>query len=358
MAVKIDELSLLANPQLTGLVPVVVGGATRKTTLQDILGAVTGGTVTSLNFSGNLAANPNPITTSGDIYFNLPGMILPYAGTSAPSGWVFCNGQELNRVGNAALFGVIQTTYGSGNGTTTFNVPDLRGRIPFGKANSSTETNKLSGQAISPNIYTLGATGGYESHTLTTEQTSVRGHSHNGATKKAVYGRSNEAADWNCPPPMGSYCGNNMSGNIVEGVYTVGNLNGYPTCHFELTARTLDSDTNPYVQALLEESPWKRSQTITWTQAFGDLTFPVSPISLSTPTASSNLSVGLRVNSGSAYISSNTLYITGPGWIVLEAFQDGNSTFLPVVLAKSFYVTSAPHNNMPPCQVVNYIIKT
>ena len=61
------------------------------------------------------------------------GSILQYAGGAAPTGWLLCRGQEVSRTGTyAALFGVVGTAYGVGDGSTTFNLPDLQGRIPVG----------------------------------------------------------------------------------------------------------------------------------------------------------------------------------------------------------------------------------
>jgi microcystin-dependent protein len=61
------------------------------------------------------------------------GGFIPFAGTVAPSGWLMCYGQSVSRSSYAALFSVIGTSYGSGDGSTTFNVPDLRGRTTAGK---------------------------------------------------------------------------------------------------------------------------------------------------------------------------------------------------------------------------------
>jgi microcystin-dependent protein len=64
--------------------------------------------------------------------FYYSGMILMYAGTTAPAGFFICNGQLINRTTYAALFAVIGTYYGVGDGMTTFAVPDLRGRVAAG----------------------------------------------------------------------------------------------------------------------------------------------------------------------------------------------------------------------------------
>lgn len=67
------------------------------------------------------------------IQANVPtGTVMPFAGASAPSGYLLCNGAAVNRTAYAALFSVIGTSYGSGDGSTTFNVPDLRETTPVG----------------------------------------------------------------------------------------------------------------------------------------------------------------------------------------------------------------------------------
>lgn len=55
------------------------------------------------------------------------GAMIPYAGASAPAGYLLCNGSAVSRTTYAALFAVIGTTYGSGDGSTTFNVPNAKG---------------------------------------------------------------------------------------------------------------------------------------------------------------------------------------------------------------------------------------
>jgi len=60
------------------------------------------------------------------------GTVLPYAGAAAPAGWLLCDGREVSRTQYARLFEVIGTTFGAGNGSTTFNLPDFRGRLPMG----------------------------------------------------------------------------------------------------------------------------------------------------------------------------------------------------------------------------------
>lgn len=61
-----------------------------------------------------------------------PGVPAMYGGASAPSGWLFCDGAAVSRTTYAALFAAIGTTFGAGDGLTTFNLPDFRGRSPLG----------------------------------------------------------------------------------------------------------------------------------------------------------------------------------------------------------------------------------
>lgn len=82
------------------------------------------------------------------------GTIAPYAGTTSPSGWLICDGSAVSRSTYALLFSITGTTYGAGDGSSTFNLPDLRGRTTFG----------LTGSAP---FASLGATGGSLSQTPT-----------------------------------------------------------------------------------------------------------------------------------------------------------------------------------------------
>ena len=97
------------------------------------------------------------------------GSVIPFAGATAPVGWLLCFGQNVSRVTYASLFAVIGTQYGSGDGATTFGIPDLRGRAPFGKddmGGSAANRITLGVSLIQGN--TLGAAGGSEhaqSHT-------------------------------------------------------------------------------------------------------------------------------------------------------------------------------------------------
>lgn len=114
--------------------------------------------------------------------FTIPSSIpvgagLEYWGATAPSQWVFAYGQALNRTTYSVLFGIYGTTYGVGDGSTTFNIPDKRGRASFGKDNmGGTSADRLTGLSGGIDGDTLGATGGEQSHVLTAGEAPVMGY--------------------------------------------------------------------------------------------------------------------------------------------------------------------------------------
>jgi len=105
------------------------------------------------------------------------GTVTAFAGSSAPTGYLLCYGQQVSRTTESALFAVIGTTYGVGDGSTTFNLPDLRGRVIGGQDDmGGTSANRLTGFSGGLNGDVLGETGGSERHTLTESQIPAHDH--------------------------------------------------------------------------------------------------------------------------------------------------------------------------------------
>ena len=88
------------------------------------------------------------------------GEIYMYAGSTAPAGFIICDGSSISRTTYSELFDVIGTTYGTGDGSTTFNLPDLSGRVIIG---------------VSSN-YSIGNVGGEEAHSLTVNEMPSHAH--------------------------------------------------------------------------------------------------------------------------------------------------------------------------------------
>jgi len=112
------------------------------------------------------------------------GSLMPYAGTAAPGNWLMCSGQTVSRSTYVDLFNVVSTTFGAGDGSTTFNVPDMRGRFPLGIDNmdgvsadrvTDSQADSLGGFA---GVETVGLTAGQmpaHTHSLGTVQGSEGG---------------------------------------------------------------------------------------------------------------------------------------------------------------------------------------
>jgi len=136
----------------------------------------------AINISGN-GTSGQAVVSDGDGSFSYEsnivpsGALMPYAGTSAPTGFLLCDGSAVSRTTYATLFSAISTTYGSGDGSSTFNLPDLRGRVVAGQDDmGGASANRLTDQTGGLNGDTLGDTGGSETHTLTTAQ--LASHTH------------------------------------------------------------------------------------------------------------------------------------------------------------------------------------
>lgn len=164
----------LTNKTLTA--PAITSGTGKSTAM--IVGNIAGGTGGSIPYQSAadttvLLANGTAgqvLTSAGTTLApswatatSVPaGSLFPFAAATAPSGYLLCDGSAVSRATYATLFGVVGTTYGVGDGSTTFNLPDLQGRVAVGK-NSGTFT-------------TIGASGGEETHVLTIPELAAHTH--------------------------------------------------------------------------------------------------------------------------------------------------------------------------------------
>jgi microcystin-dependent protein len=191
-----DSLSHL-NGQMVAFTPHTTNGAT-VTLNVDGLGAKPLRSAPSVELPAGVLVQGTPycaLYNSSDAAFYLHGFFTnPYSipvgasidfwGSSAPnSSFVLAYGQAISRTTYSTLFAMFSTTYGSGDGSTTFNVPDLRGRVIAGKDDMGGSAASRIGSVVTDNGTitgaTLGSVGGSSTHTLTTAEMPTHSHTVN-----------------------------------------------------------------------------------------------------------------------------------------------------------------------------------
>ena len=101
------------------------------------------------------------------------GIIEMYGGSIAPTGYLICDGSAVSRTIYSDLFAAIGTNYGDGDGSTTFNLPNLKGKVPVGLDSNDTDFD------------TLGKAGGKKEHKLTIEEMPIHRHNIQGGNNTA-----------------------------------------------------------------------------------------------------------------------------------------------------------------------------
>jgi microcystin-dependent protein len=173
------------------------------------------------------------------------GCVMPYAGASAPAGWLLCAGQAVSRIDYGALFAVVGTTYGSGDGSTTFNLPDLRGRVIAGEDDmGGTAANRLTSAGSGINGLALGAAGGAQTMTISSSNLPVHQHSINhdhGSFNATSGGMSANASHshsqvFNGAPTGGALDGTKIAyGTIVDNAWRNVSISSTNTDHTHTT---------------------------------------------------------------------------------------------------------------------------
>lgn len=153
------------------------------------------------------------------------GIMWEFAGASIPSGWLFCDGSLISRTTYSALFTAIGETYGAGDSTTTFNIPDCRGRLRVGRDNmGGSAASRVTSTSMTPDGVTLGAVGGEEQHALTPSE--LAHHTHTITGNWSLSAGNNIVGD-----PLSQH---NAAGAYYDHVHTI-----------STTASTIGGSTGP-----------------------------------------------------------------------------------------------------------------
>jgi len=145
-------------------------------------------------------------STAGGFEIMPSGSIIAFGGAAAPdAGWLLCNGADVNRTTYARLFAAISTAYGTGDGSSTFGLPDLRDRVLLGKGTNNSTLGTETGSAAASSVITnatnntgtatSGSTTASTNNTTGTFATSAK----DSATGSAITANSNAAHTHSIP---------------------------------------------------------------------------------------------------------------------------------------------------------------
>lgn len=169
------------------------------------------------NFQMISGVNPTNLTPAG--------FIQMYGGSTAPSGWLFCDGSAVSRTTYADLFAIVSTTFGAGDTTTTFNVPDMRGRAPVGVGTGTGGGTSGTGLPTGGDALTARARAawiGEETHVLTTPE--IPSHTHTltlNSTGSVTPGQFSASANANPVTNTTAATGGGGAHNNVQPIMTV-----------------------------------------------------------------------------------------------------------------------------------------
>lgn len=173
------------------------------------------------------------LTSGTGAVFTPVGALAPFAGATAPAGWILCYGQNISRTSYPELFTVLNAAslpYGSGDGSTTFALPDLRGRVIAGKDDmGGSAASRLTASYFGTSAATLGAVGGLESNTLSISQ--IPSHDHAvylkdpGHDHDFIASRSNTTAQGVVSITVGTAVSTGQTTTEFTGI-TIGSVNG------------------------------------------------------------------------------------------------------------------------------------
>lgn len=157
------------------------------------------------------------IKPDGLVYFlgTPPGSIGWTAANSADTGWVLCNGQAISRVANPYLFARIGTTFGVGDGSTTFGIPDIKGRV-------IASPDQGAGRLVTAMSGAYGAVGGLDYHYLTAAQTPAHTHGFSGSNSTGGVSANHTHTTDGVPSIAGAFNNNGGGGGSFAAISSSG----------------------------------------------------------------------------------------------------------------------------------------
>jgi microcystin-dependent protein len=284
--------------------------------------------ITTMTAPGTPATVTNVGTNTAAVFdFTIPngntgptGTIVDYAGSTAPTGWLLCDGSAVSRISFAALYAVVGTNFGTGDGSTTFNVPDLRGRFSLGAGAGTGLTSRA-----------LASKGGEEAHALSVAENAAHNHT---ATQPDHYHTISGG---------GNHTHTASQGDHQHGIPASGNHTHSDSGHTHSYAS--NNFTGP------NNSPG---------QGYGIY-------ATNTGVGYANLSYSGNIGPTVTYWASQTgngssgippVYIAASGAITPNTTYESQTMGAVGVITVASSGTGAAHNNMPPFLTLNKIIKT
>jgi microcystin-dependent protein len=265
-----------------------------------------------------------------------------YGGSGAPANWLLCDGTAISRTAFSALFSIISTFYGAGDGTSTFNLPNLKQRVAVGQDTSTTWAA------------TLGQAGGEVNHTLLTAE--MAAHTHSASASQGSHNHGDNGHQHYCSGvdhlhgvpgvdhlhgddhqhgiPTGQFSHNHGDPGHSHSFSTLGGGGGVATgSGFGAVSGTTGVSGTGIQPAVLPGGITNyKSQ-----QGFGATT-GAADRSLNTTSNAADRSLAFYSN-----ISYASIAYSSAG---------------PISVSEATIGSNTPHNNLPPFLVVNYIIKT
>jgi microcystin-dependent protein len=297
----------------------VAGAADASTIAKGIAEEATTAEINAATGSGGTGArlfmNPSAFstTTYASVISSLTGAIVAFGSSTPPTGWLNCDGSAVSRTTYASLFAVVGTTYGAGNGTTTFNLPNLLGRFPLGYS-ASAPTKTLTFSSRSSDTITVTGADNHANNEIQTGQAVLYD-----TTSGAISGLVDNT----------TYYLIRVAYNQFKLATSVANANAG-------TAITLSSDGSGTQTFVITYTARPMAQT------GGEETHALTDSEL--PSHRHQLMDGSTGNSGS-------------GNEIVDALEN-NSVSGTLRDSVSITGNDTPHNIMPLFAVVNYIIKT